>query len=408
MEKLSKNMIWMAASNITASAISAVLLIYLARTLLPEAFGYLSYAFTIVFFLVNFVDLGLSTFGVREIAKERTRASAYVSEIVSFRLIIACILSVIFIVAVYSWIGFAAKARILLLESALIFFICALATEWAFQGIERMHWVFISLAATSTLQLGLALLFVKAPQDAWKAPLIYFIAAMPIAVIYLRRFKFEVKIGIADINSMGAYLSSSIIIWAIVLFAQVYNSIDIFMLGFFRSFEEVGYYTIARRAVGAATMLAVFLANALLPRLSASFGNDMARFRDATRRFLALSAGLTFFVFLPVLFFAKQLILVTVGSAYLAVAAPFKIMILGLIMVVFNMPYSTGLLAAGMEKQILKQTAFCAFLSVALNLVLISRFGMTGAAATFFIVEAVALMWILRVYRKRISLKVFL
>lgn len=406
MEKLSKNMIWMAASNIAASAISAVLLIYLARTLLPEAFGYLSYAFTIVFFLVNFVDLGLSTFGIREVAKDRPRASIYVSEIVSFRLIITCILSVIFIVCVYSWSGLADSARILLLESALIFFIFALATEWAFQGLEKMHMVFISLAATSLLQLGLAFLFVKSPEDAWKVPPIYFVAAMPIAVIYLSHFRFKAKIRAADINSMGAYLSSSVIIWAIALFAQVYNSLDIFILGFFRSFDEVGYYTIARRAIGAASILAVFLANALLPRLSSVFGRDMAHFKDATRRFLVLSACLTFFVFLPVLFFAKELISVTVGSAYLAVATPFKIMILGLILVVFNMPYSTGLIAAGMEKQILKQTAFCALVSIALNVVLISKFGMTGAAVTFVIVEAIALVWILWVYRKRISLKV--
>jgi O-antigen/teichoic acid export membrane protein len=407
MEKLSKNMIWMAASNITASAIGAVLLIYLARTLLPEAFGYLSYALTIVFFLINFVDLGLSTFGAREVAKARMRAPVYVSEIVSFRLIIACILSVIFIVAVYFWAGLAGRARLILLEAALIFFVYALATEWAFQGLERMHMIFISLATTSLLQLGLALSFVKGPQDAWKVPLIYFIAAMPIAVIYLSHFKFKAKIGASDINSMGAYLSSSVIIWAIALFAQVYNSLDVFILGFFRSFEEVGYYTVARRAIGAATILAVFLANALLPRLSSVFSKDMAHFRDATRRFLVLSACMTFFVFLPVLFFARELILAAFGSAYLAVATPLKIMILGLILVVFNMPYSTGLLAAGMEKQILKQTAFCASLSVMLNMVLMSRFGMTGAAVTFFIVEAVALAWILWVYRKRISLKAF-
>lgn len=271
MEKLSKNLMWMAASNVVSSAISAVLLIYLARTLLPEAFGYLSYAFTIVFFLVNFVDLGLSTFGIREVAKDRMRASVYVSEIVSFRLIIACILSVIFIVAVYLGGGLAAKARLLLVESALIFFISALATEWAFQGLERMHMVLISLATTSALQLALALSFVKAPQDAWKVPPIYFIAAMPIAVIYLSRFRFKAKIAAADINNMGAYLSSSIVIWAIALFAQIYNSLDVFILGFFRGFEEVGYYTIARRAIGAASILAVFLANALLPRLSSVF-----------------------------------------------------------------------------------------------------------------------------------------
>jgi O-antigen/teichoic acid export membrane protein len=88
-ENLSKNFIWLAAANIVSSLFGMILFIYLARVLGPDSFGYLSYALTITFFLANFVDMGLSTYGIREIAKNTARVSDYVSEIASFRFLIA-------------------------------------------------------------------------------------------------------------------------------------------------------------------------------------------------------------------------------------------------------------------------------------------------------------------------------
>ena len=85
----------MAAANVTSSLFSIALFIYMARALEPKAFGYVSYALTIVFFLAKFVDLGLSTYGVREVAKDKLRVSEYVSEIVSFRLVIAAFLIIV-------------------------------------------------------------------------------------------------------------------------------------------------------------------------------------------------------------------------------------------------------------------------------------------------------------------------
>jgi O-antigen/teichoic acid export membrane protein len=79
-ERLEKNFIWMAAANIIGSFFSIMLFVYLARALKVEAFGTLSYAHSVIFYILNFVDLGLSTYGIREVAKDRARVSEYVSE----------------------------------------------------------------------------------------------------------------------------------------------------------------------------------------------------------------------------------------------------------------------------------------------------------------------------------------
>lgn len=402
MEKLSKNFIWMAASNIVSSLFGAIVFIYLARILEPSAFGYLSYAFTIVFFLANFIDLGLSTYGTREISKDRKRISDYVSEIVSFRLLVSAFLCLVLIIFTLLWPHNTTLKAIIICSSFMLLTI-GLSSEWAFQGVEKMHMVFVSSSVTSFMQLALIYLLIKGPSDLLKAPILYFIATLPIIIIFLKRLKFKFSLKEGDLKSISVYLSSALIIWSISIFAQVYNGMDIFILGMFRPMGEVGCFTVARRIIGSFAMLMIFLANAALPRLSLDFCEDIAKFRETTKKFLKLVIALTILALIPCIFLSKNIISLVLGSEYVAASMPLNIMIVGLILVLFNLPYSTGLIACGAEKEILKQTIASAALSVFLNFILIPRYGMIGASISFLCAEALALLWVLRVYEKRVQ-----
>lgn len=405
MARLAHNFMWMAAANIASSFFNIIIMIYLARVLMPEALGIFSYAFTIVFFAANFIDLGLSTYGMREIAKRRESLSVYVSEILTLRAIIASALCVI-ITAVFLFIPVSRQLKILVAESSLMLIGIALATEWAFQGVEKMRYVFISFAVTSCLQLGLIYFFVKKPSDVFMVPLLYFLAMLPVTVLYLRKLDFRFLIRRADFANMFSHLSSAFVIWSVSLCAQVYNNLDVVLLGAFRKIDEVGYFTIARRFVGGAAVLLVFLANAVFPRLSLASGRDPAQFKKTTRSFMKLAAFLAVFLCVPVILASEYLIRITVGPQYIPASVPLKIMMVGLLCILFNLPYSTGLIAGGFEKDVLKQAIASASLSVVSNLVLIPAYGMLGAAVSFVFAEGLALVWILTVYHKRITVSV--
>jgi len=400
MESLSKNFIWMAAANVVSSLFSVVLFVYLARTLMPDAFGYLSYAFTLIFFVANFIDLGLSTYGMREISKNRPRLSDYVSEIVSFRFIIAGILYVVFVIVAFLWPN-AGVLKAVILSSSLMLFVFGFATEWAFQGIEKMHMVFISSTVTSVLQVGLIYILVRGPGDLLKVPVLYFVGALPIIVAFLVLLKFRLKVKVSDLRRMMSYLSSSLVIWLISVFAQVYNGLDIFIVGLFRSIAEVGSFTVARRITGGVVGFMLFLANAVLPRLSHALTKDLCQFRLATQKFLKLAIFLTIFGFLPLILFSKEFISVTFGREYLSANVPLKIMLAGLALVLFNLPYSTGLIACGLEKEVLKQTIGSAAINIVSNFILVPRYGIIGASLSFFLAEAFALAWILWAYKRK-------
>jgi O-antigen/teichoic acid export membrane protein len=90
-----------------------------------------------------------------------------------------------------------------------------------------------------------------------------------------------------------------------------------------------------------------------------------------------------------------------VGTSYSSAALPLNIMLGGVILVLFNLPYSTGLIASHLEKEVLKQVIASALLSLSLNFILIPRYGMLGSSVSFLMAEALALVWVLHIYKTK-------
>lgn len=150
-------------------------------------------------------------------------------------------------------------------------------------------------------------------------------------------------------------------------------------------------------------MFLIFLANAVLPRLSCAFaGKDMPEFDSALKKFLKLGLGITCLVLIPFMFFSKSIICMTVGPQYAQASLPLNIMIVGVILILFNLPFSTALIAACFEKEVLKQAGASAALSISLNFIFIPKYGMIGACISFIMAETLALAWILWAYNKKI------
>jgi len=402
MKKLTKNFIWMASANAVSGIINVFLYIYLARKLGAAKFGRFSFAQALVLYMFNFVDLGLSTFGAREVAKDTSRVSKFVSDIVSLRFLVSGFLYLVFIAAAILSRETVEMKTIMVLM-ALWFFSFAFATEWAFQGLEKMHMVFISLVTTSSLQCLLIFLFVKGNLYFISLPAILFLATLPIIIIYLRILHFKFKLRDIDYKAIKIYLSSSLVIWTVSLFAQVYNGFDIVMMGWLRSASEVGYFTVARRFIGGITLFSIFLANAALPRYSATYLEGRSSFKANTVHFFK-TVALIGIILLSLILFSKEIIVLAVGSEYLVANVSFKILMVGVVFVLLNLPFSTALIAAGLEKEVLKQAIASAVLNVGLNFYLIPRMGMEGAALSFVYAEALAVIWMVWIYRKRITL----
>ncbi|MFZ5800816.1 MAG: flippase [Candidatus Omnitrophota bacterium] len=399
MKKLSKNFLWMASANLTCGLLNIAMYIYLARKLGAGRFGKFSFVQALVFYLFNFIDLGLSTFGTREIAKDTSRLRQFVDQIISLRLIIAFLLYAVFVLLTLVSKEIP-EIKALMLLTALWFFSYAAATEWAFQGLEKMQMVFISLVATVSLQFLAVLFLVNNDNYYYALPGVLVLATLPIAAIYLRILLFRPQFFNIDFKALKIFFSSALVIWAISLFAQVYNGFDVVLMGALRSPAETGYFTVARRFTGGLTFISIFLANAALPRYANALSRGKGQCKKITLDFLKIVVSTALGLFVLIIVFCREIILLTVGAEYLAAEGVLKILMVGVALVFVNLPFSTALIAASREKAVLKQALSSAALNVSLNLFLIPKWGMEGAAWSFVAAEVLALTWVVGLYKR--------
>ena len=113
---------------------------YLARVLGPTHYGVLEFTLAVMIFFTLPVDLGLSTYGAREIARKPESAARLLHEITGLRVILTLGSMVglgIFIVAIQK----PAEVKTLLAIYCLSLLPWPWMLQWFFQGHDRMHWV---------------------------------------------------------------------------------------------------------------------------------------------------------------------------------------------------------------------------------------------------------------------------
>lgn len=180
--------------------------------------------------------------------------------------------------------------------------------------------------------------------------------------------------------------------WAVVIVvaAQVYTTIDIFLLDALRSRSEAGIYTALYRLPLAATTLVGLAVLGLVPSLSAHLKDHDDEDGEVRRGLvragllgaaLILAATPVIVAFGPLLF----------GPAYADGRVALSLLLLAAALVTAGAPLGAMWIAYGGERPLSYLVLAAAVVNVAGNLVLIPPFGMTGAAVSTVLAEGLVL-----------------
>lgn len=162
---------------------------------------------------------------------------------------------------------------------------------------------------------------------------------------------------------------------------MVTNRIDIVMLGMLRSSAEVGSYRIAVQGAQLVVFILIAVSTTIGPLISELYSSgDLERLR----RVGIISARVIALVSLPMallfMFFGRPLIEFVFGMGYASASKPLAVLCLGQAVNAGIGPVGVILNMTGHERDSLKGIVVAAVLNVALNALLIPRFGMYGAA----------------------------
>jgi O-antigen/teichoic acid export membrane protein len=279
-----------------------------------------------------------------------------------------------------------------------------LGTRWVHLGLEQpgnASWARVLSEGTAALAV---LASVHRPEQLLRVPLAQVAGEMLGAIFLLRMLPVAARprrlaVGLGVIAPL---ITRS---WPLVLHGllglAIFNS-DLLFLRTLRDSAEVGYYAIAYTLISFFQNLGVNYTLSLIPSIS--------RLRSDPRQSQQLFEGAMAQVFvggLPVtvggILVAASLIAFIFGPSYAPSVVPLQVLLLVVPISLFRNVAQAVLIAHERQDLMLRTVAWAAAVNVMLNILLIARWGMIGAAVATVVTEAVRTVLALH-YARRLGL----
>ena len=384
------NFVGLAAGGVISSAIGFVATVYIARNLGVESYGVVGFAAAVTLYLSAITDGGLEFQGPREIAEDHDRVQHMAPSILMARLIVASALALV--VALLGTLAIPDPEGPVLAVYGLTLFAVAANTRWIHIGLERVRVVAVSRIVDQVIKVLLVFALIRGPADAVLVPFAEFVGsalAALLLILALRRRGFSLPLRFDAAVVWAAFERSRPLMYATLLGLAIYNS-DLILLSFFRDWEQVGYYLAGFALVSLLGLLGVTCRLTLVPtltRLSSTADQQRELYHTAMARVFALGCPIAVGGYL----LAPKMIALVFGPAYVASGVVLQIVIWSVPLLLIRSVLQAVLVASGRAERVFRMTALAAGLSVFVNLIAISRYGMLGAAFTTVLTEGARL-----------------
>ncbi|MEK7174246.1 MAG: flippase [Patescibacteria group bacterium] len=401
-QTLAKNTFWLTVSNVGGRLLRAIIIVYAARVLGAGEWGAFSYAITLIGMLTIVTDFGVNSILTREITKrsdpaEQTRylATALIMKVV---LLAPSMLFVVFFGPVIT--SLAATRAILPIVAIILAF--DTIRDFGFAVIrahEKMEFEARAFIFTNAAITGLGFVFLALSPTitsfAWSYAVgtgLGAVAALLPLRDHLRKpfSHFERKLVRPILASAWPFALSG-------LLGGLMISTDVLLIGWLRTAEEVGFYSVAQRVVFFLYLIPGVLATSIFPALARTAKHDAVR----ARRLTEFTLGVAFLAALPIMaggwLLAPGIIQTLFGDAYSPAAPAFAILTLTLAATFAGVILSNVVFAYDRQRYLIIYAAIGGGLNVILDILLIPPFGIIGSAIATFIVQFVAIAYLWRV-----------
>jgi len=399
--KIFYNFSYLSSAQIISKAIGFFVTIYLARILGPSNYGKIGFALVIVSYFALISNLGLDMHGARELARDKKKAPEYLTNIVIIK-ITASIISYILLIILLYFLPKTNEIKLLILLFGISMLINPFSAEWFLQGLENMKWIAYKrmINSISYALLIFFFIFIRNSSDLYKVCLSN-IAAIFISVIFLiSQIKEYISLKFFDIKLCKVLIKKSLWLFITIITITIYHGTDILMLGFMSIPKEVGLYRAGYQlSLGGFMIMLSLMTYAFFPRMR--FDNPTFNRDRKAYAIVVGSYGLILLLFL--LIFGKWFFFLIFGANYIEGYPVFFILMLAVVILCFNVPFSQPLFASGYEKSIFHQTLLSAVINIGANFILIPKMAATGAAVAFLLAETIGLVYIVYIYNNSIK-----
>ena len=387
-----KNIFWLSISLVFSRLIRLAVILYAARVLDVAGYGIFSFALAVAGFASIFAELGVSSLFVREVAKDPSLRSKYISTTFSLKLGLMVMVALVIALA-GPLITPIPEAKGLITLIALFFLFDGLR-DFGFsliRGLEKME-VEAGLSLLTNLVFGVVVLGLLLNHPTPYYLTIGYVVGSAfglLATIWALRGQLS-KIRLE--YSWGWIKKIAAEAWPLALygfFLVLLSYWNTLMLGWLSTPHELGLYAAAQKPVQFLEVLPAIFAGSMLPALSRLVDHDANKFRSIMGQSLAITMGIALPLVVGGILMGDRVITLMYGQNY-SLAGPIFVVLI--IAVVSSFPFAiiqSAILAGNLQKQLLRPIALGTIINLTLNFWLIPHLGALGAGLTTMVVQVV-------------------
>lgn len=390
--RIATNFASLMAGEVISKLLQLVLFVFLAQALGKEEFGIFSLGIAFALLTVIIADFGLTTLLIREISRNKSAASKYLSNAI----IVKALLSIVTIVSAYLFLNlldYTPKVKLV----AYIMLSFTLIQSFTnvhysiFRAFERMHYD-ASIKIFRMVILAISVIYiVKQGHGLVIASLAFplteiIVLVVTASIVYTKFIKIRFEF---DYSFSKKLLKKSSLFCLSLVFAGLFTYTDSIMLSKIHSTTEVGIYAAAANITLALIFISLMYGNAIYPVISRFFISSKKSLKLAYER----SFKYMFIIILPIsaglYAMSDKIIALLYGPQYAGSAIVLSILSGYLFLRSLNIVSGFTLSSINKQKSRVFSQGTVAIINIILNLILIPTYGFIGAAIATLITEIV-------------------
>ncbi len=375
-----KNTAYLAGASVLQKLLAFIYFSIIARMLGVEKTGLYTFALSYTALFAMFMDLGLSSVLVREVARDKNKikTQSLLNTVLGLKLIFGFL--ILFVVWVSIWfLETDPTTRYLVFLSSLVMFLDSFVlTFWCvFRGWQKLSYeAFSMIGAQGLIMLvGLAGLFLGMPIWILIFAFILGSASQLLFFIYLSKKKLGLFLNFSwDTRAIRSLTLLALPFAFLSIFTKFFHSADLVLLKFLTKGEGaryVGYYSVPYKIHFALNFIPASFGVVIYPAMSRYYVSSRKALKRLFERslFFLMILGIPCAIGIAVL--APELILKIYGSDYRSSIPALQLLILSLPFVFVTFPVGALLNASNRQKENTRNTGLALVLSVFLNILLI-------------------------------------
>lgn len=393
--RIAKNAGWIITGKIIEMVIGLLVSLITARYLGPANYGLISYGKAFTAFFSSFCTLGINSIIVKELVDNPEKEGEIIGTTLGLRAI-SSFLSAIMIICIVLVVDRGEWMTILvvaLCSIGLIFHVLDIFRYWFQRNLKSKVTAKASLFAYICTALYRIILLITGKDVTWFAfamSVDYICLGIILVFSYFKhggkKLSFSLNRGRSLLKKSRSFILSGMMV-------AIYAQTDKIMLKQMLNAEAAGYYSTATAVSGLWFFIMAAIIDSIYPSIMESHNIDVKVFEKRNKQLYAIIFYVSVFASLIITLFAKPIVYILYGEAFMGAVAPLCIVTWYTAFSYLGGAREAWIVCENKQKYLKYIYFVSALANVVLNFALIPRFGALGAALASLLTQIITIVF---------------